>query len=226
MPSPASPQGDTAPCWQPHFNAKGYRLIGRAIGLKGLNGWITVKTHVCSSSDTDWVGHIRELTWVLPDNQYKKVCVGEAKRVEASEVQIRLNGLKTRNQLIQSHLEKGALWVSESHWPLQTGEFWMSDLIGCEILDENKTPLGVVTEWLTSNGNDFLEIQTLDGISTVTIPFESTFFPLIQPEQKQLTTTLAAFIQSQHQEDLATQAKKSKALRLKKNRPSSSNQQA
>ena len=46
--------------------------------------------------------------------------------------------------------------------PLEDGEFYTFDIIGCEVFDGEKK-IGVVTEVLKTGSNDVFQIETADG---------------------------------------------------------------
>ncbi|MDH4378844.1 MAG: ribosome maturation factor RimM [Vampirovibrionales bacterium] len=190
----------------------GYRLIGRAIAPVGLKGGITVKTHAHDAALLDWAdASIPEVLWVWANEKSMTLAVKATQRVSSTEVHLFLADYPTRTHLETAQLLKGALWAKEEYLPTQPDEFWMSDLEGCQVENETGEVLGTVTDWLTSNDEDFLDIQLANSTAAVTLPFKKIFFPTIDTAQKRLVTTLSDFIQSQRaeaEESIAKQAAK------------------
>lgn len=70
---------------------------------------------------------------------------------------------------------------------LADGEFWVEDLVGCAVLDEHGTSLGVVDEVVFGAAQDRLAIRTDAG--RVEIPFVDAIVPEIDLEGRTVTVT-------------------------------------
>ena len=71
------------------------------------------------------------------------------------------------------------------------GEYYQSDLVGCEVLDQTGRPLGVIQDWLETGGVPLLEIRTQDG-KELLIPFAKALLINIDVEHKRVEVNLPA----------------------------------
>ena len=197
----------------------GYRLIGRALAPTGLKGGLVVKTHAHDPALHDWAeADIPEVLWVWANNKSTCLKVKSTQRVSSTEVHLFLADYPSRTHLETAQLLKGALWAKEEYLSTQPDEFWMSDLEGCRVESDTGETLGTVTDWLTSSGEDFLDIQLTNSTATITVPFQKIFFPTIDTDNQRLVTTLSEFIHSQRQEAEEAAAKQAAKKLLRKPR--------
>jgi 16S rRNA processing protein RimM len=70
--------------------------------------------------------------------------------------------------------------------PLRPGEYYVEDLRGLAITDENDEILGRVTDIVEGGGGELVEIRLLNGTLKL-VPFRTEFFAEISPEQGRLT---------------------------------------
>lgn len=77
-------------------------------------------------------------------------------------------------------------------WPLPPGEWYISDLIGCEVVDRTTCErLGRVTAWLDIGGTGTLEV-TGEGGRELWIPFARSICQEIDIEAKRIAVQLPA----------------------------------
>jgi 16S rRNA processing protein RimM len=73
---------------------------------------------------------------------------------------------------------------------LPEGEFYHSDLIGCQVVDANTGRLiGVVSDWLEYGGPPLLEVKGENG-KEILIPFAKSICVKIEPESKRILVDL------------------------------------
>lgn len=78
----------------------------------------------------------------------------------------------------------------EERAALPEGEYYQSDLIGCQVLDANtQRIIGVVTDWHEYGGPPLLEVQGENG-KEVLIPFAKAIFKTIDPQAKTILVEL------------------------------------
>jgi 16S rRNA processing protein RimM len=69
------------------------------------------------------------------------------------------------------------------------GEYYQSDLLGCEVFDPTGRLLGVVSDWQETAGSPLLEVRTPDH-KEMLIPFAKSICTKIDPEQRRIEVTL------------------------------------
>ena len=79
------------------------------------------------------------------------------------------DGLDTP-ELIQKYRGFGLYVDREDAIPLREGEYYISDIIGLSVLDEENHPVGTVSEVFPTGANDVIEVKKADG-KTVLFPF-------------------------------------------------------
>ena len=69
------------------------------------------------------------------------------------------------------------------------GEYYRSDLIGCEVFDENARVLGTVASWQETGATPLVEVRKPDG-KEMLIPFASSIFTKIDIAAHRIEVTL------------------------------------
>jgi 16S rRNA processing protein RimM len=78
----------------------------------------------------------------------------------------------------------------EERVPLPEGEYYQSDLVGCQVLDAGTGRLiGVVADWQEYGGPPLLEVQGENG-KEILIPFAKSICVKIEPESKRILVDL------------------------------------
>jgi 16S rRNA processing protein RimM len=134
--------------------------MGRVAGSYGVRGWIKVAP---GGGVAQALGAARE--WWIGERAYR---VAEAKQHGASIV-ARLDGIETREQALclkgeQVAVERGALADPGE------GHYYLADLIGLEVRNEQRQVLGTVKRWFSNGGQDVMEVA---GERTRLIPWVS-----------------------------------------------------
>jgi len=122
--------------------------MGRVAGSYGVRGWIKVAPGggvAASLADAK--------EWWVGEQSYQ---VTEA-RIHSSTVVAKLDGIETREQALEL---KGAQ-VSMAREALPdpgAGHYYLVDLVGLEVLNEQGEGLGTVKQWLTNGAQDVMEV--------------------------------------------------------------------
>jgi 16S rRNA processing protein RimM len=77
----------------------------------------------------------------------------------------------------------------EERASIDEGEYYQSDLIGCQIFNEQDRLLGTVEAWQETGGPLLLEVRTGDG-KELLIPFAKSIFTKIDLERKRIEVKL------------------------------------
>jgi 16S rRNA processing protein RimM len=77
----------------------------------------------------------------------------------------------------------------EQRAEIPEGEYYQSDLVGCEVFDERGQLLGTVTDWQETGGPPLVEVTTPGG-KELLIPFAKSIFTRIDPEARRIEVTL------------------------------------
>ena len=74
---------------------------------------------------------------------------------------------------------------AEERAPLEEGEYYQSELIGCEVFEQDGQPLGTVTNFLEYGGTPLLELA-----SGLLIPFARSICTVIDPGARRIVVHL------------------------------------
>jgi 16S rRNA processing protein RimM len=77
----------------------------------------------------------------------------------------------------------------EQRAPVPEGEYYQSDLLGCEVFDPTGRLLGTVEAWQETAGTPLLEVRTPDQ-KEMLIPFAQSICTKIDPEHRRIEVTL------------------------------------
>ncbi len=69
------------------------------------------------------------------------------------------------------------------------GEYYQSDLIGCEVITPDGRLLGIVEGWQETGGTPLVEVRKADG-KELLVPFVGTMFNKIDLERKRVEVNL------------------------------------
>jgi 16S rRNA processing protein RimM len=123
--------------------------MGRVAGSYGVHGWVKVAPG----------GGVRETLagakeWWIGGQQYQ---VAEA-RVHSASVVARLEGIESREQALK--LKGAAVELERAALPeAGSGHYYLVDLVGLEVVNEQGGRLGSVRQWLTNGAQDVMEVQ-------------------------------------------------------------------
>ena len=69
------------------------------------------------------------------------------------------------------------------------GEYYRSDLVGCEVFDGQGCSLGLIEDWQETGGTPLVEVRTAAG-KELLIPFASAIFTRIDLEHRRIEVNL------------------------------------
>ncbi len=128
-------------------------LLGRVSGLFGVRGWVKIHSHTSPRENI-----LRYKTWALQQHgeptQYK---LRQGKK-QGKGVIAWFDGVDDRTAA--EALVGAEIYIQHDQLQLlETGEFYWSDLIGCELLNLQQEPLGTVVELMETGANDVLIVR-------------------------------------------------------------------
>lgn len=75
---------------------------------------------------------------------------------------------------------------AEERTALEEGEYYLADLIGCEVIHhQTGEPIGVVADWQEHGGPPLLEVRRAEGAELL-IPFAKSICIAIDPELRRI----------------------------------------
>jgi 16S rRNA processing protein RimM len=77
----------------------------------------------------------------------------------------------------------------EQRAPVPEGEYYRSDLLGCEVFDTAGRLLGTVSDFQETGGAPLIEVRAKDG-KELLIPFAKSICTKIDPAQRRIEVTL------------------------------------
>jgi len=123
--------------------------MGRVAGSYGVRGWIKV---VPGGGVRDALPEVGE--WWLGERAYR---VSEAK-VHGATVVAKLEGVETREQALA--LKGATVSVERSALPeAEEGHYYLADLVGLEVVNEQGERLGTVRHWTSNGAQDVMEVD-------------------------------------------------------------------
>jgi 16S rRNA processing protein RimM len=136
--------------------------MGRVAGSYGVRGWLKVAPAAGAQQDlagaNEW--------WIGADADAHRYQVGAAK-VHGGTVVGKLVGVETREQALA--LKGRAVAVQREALPEpEEGKYYLADLVGLEVVNEQGAALGVVTRTYSNGAHDVIEVA---GDRTRLIPW-------------------------------------------------------
>jgi 16S rRNA processing protein RimM len=154
--------------------------MGRVAGAYGVRGWLKVAP---GAGVAQTLAAARK--WWIGEQAY---AVGEAKAHGATVV-AKLPGVETREQAMRFKgarvaIERGALADPGA------GHYYLADLIGLEVHNEQGDALGTVSQWLSSGAQDVMEVA--DSSRTRLIPWVSAIVKEVDLAARRITVDWGA----------------------------------
>jgi 16S rRNA processing protein RimM len=132
--------------------------MGRVAGSYGVRGWVKV-----APEDGAEEGLVGAKEWWIGAEAY---AVSGA-RIHGATVVGKLAGLENREQALALKGRTVALRRDALPEP-EEGKYYLADLVGLEVVNEQGTPLGVVTRTYSNGAHDVIEVA---GDRTRLIPW-------------------------------------------------------
>jgi 16S rRNA processing protein RimM len=147
--------------------------MGRVAGSYGVRGWVKVAPQKgvaeTLAAATDW--------WLGEDT--RRV---EQARVHSATVVAKLGGIETREQALALKGLKVA--VARSALPdAQDGRYYLADLVGLEVVNQEGLRLGTVRQWYSSGPQDVMEVA---GERTRLVPWVAAVVKRVDLEARRI----------------------------------------
>ena len=153
--------------------------VGFVRGAHGTEGWVKVGSY---SGEHEHLVDLTEVTLRCGETQWRIAVEGI--RPAPREILVKLAGIETRNEALRLH--GCELWVDRAAAaPRGEDEFYVADLVGCELFAEGeKIGAWVVSVW-DSGICDMLEVKTVGG-DTYNVPFREPFVGELDVEERRI----------------------------------------
>jgi 16S rRNA processing protein RimM len=147
--------------------------LGRVAGSYGVRGWVKVAPQRGVAATLVAAGD-----WWLGD----KACRVEEAKVHSATVVAKLAGIETREQALA--LKGTKISVARAALPdADDGRYYLADLIGLEVVNEQGLKLGVVRQWFTNGPQDVMELA---GDRVRLVPWVPTVVKKVDLEAKRI----------------------------------------
>lgn len=142
-------------------------------GSYGVRGWVKVAPQKGVAAAL-----VAAKTWWLGEQQRQ---VEEAK-VHSATVVAKLAGIETREQALA--LKGSRIAVARAALPdADDGRYYLADLVGLEVVNEQGLKLGVVRQWFTNGPQDVMELA---GDRVRLVPWVPTVVKKVDLEAKRI----------------------------------------
>ena len=132
--------------------------MGRVAGSYGVRGWLKV-----APDDAAGEGLVGAKEWWIGADAYPV----SAARIHGATVVGKLGGIESREQALA--LKGRTVAVRRDALPEpEKGKYYLADLVGLEVVNEQGAPLGVVTRTYSNGVHDVIEVA---GDRTRLIPW-------------------------------------------------------
>ena len=148
-------------------------LIGAPFGIKGF-----VKVHSCSGE----IDHLLKMQSVIVNKDGKeRLFYIEESAPAPPALLMRFTGIDTPEK---AKTINGAQLIAERNQaaPLGEDEFYIEDLKGLTVIDENGETIGHIKDIIEGGGGELAEIKLSNG-NLKLVPFRKEFFTEISPEK-------------------------------------------
>lgn len=133
-----------------------YLQIGQVLRPQGIRGQVKVRPDTLPERFEDL-----ETAFVCQKGEYRPVPVSDV-TLRGEEVYLCLDNITTRDE---AETQRGwTLYVDRAHVrELEENETFIADLIGCEVIGDDGTVIGEITDVMQPGGNDVYVIKTPEG---------------------------------------------------------------
>lgn len=169
---------------------KDWLRLGVITGAHGIRGHVRLKAASYSEGAVpDWLDSLDTVRLTLPSQPQPKLFAVLEARMQGKSVVLRLSETPTRNDAealigAQVFCERGQLPEPDED------SFWVDSLIGATVVDGHGVAIAKITDISNAAGRDFLELARLADNKTLTVPFQSHFFPEVDAEKQRVVATL------------------------------------
>lgn len=144
--------------------------MGRVAGSYGVRGWIKVEAPQAA------LAAIRK--WSIGGAEYPV----EQVKAHSGTLLAKLAGLESREAALK--LKGATVYVRREAMPEpEAGHYYLADLVGLEVVNEQGVVLGVVKRWMFNGAQDVMEVG---GDKTRLIPWMASVVRDVDLEKKQI----------------------------------------
>jgi len=153
--------------------------MGRVAGSYGVRGWLKVipgggVAQALAQAREWWVGTERYA--VVEAKQHSGTVVGRLEGIESREQALKLKGARVS-------VDRAALPAVDE------GHYYLADLVGLDVMNEQGERLGRVKQWLTNGAQDVMELQ---GDRARLIPWVSAIVKQVDLDAKRIVVQWSA----------------------------------
>ena len=150
--------------------------LGRVTSAVGLAGELRVYPY------TDYKEKFEEIDYVLiKDNKYP---IEKVRYVKDMAI-LKVKGIEDRTAA--EKCREAELFISrEDAPPLPADTFYIKDLLGLSVVDENGTRLGTLVNVIKNSAQDLYEIEPVNGGKNYLVPAVEEFVTEISPEKGEI----------------------------------------
>ncbi|WP_457569699.1 ribosome maturation factor RimM [Desulfurobacterium sp.] len=155
-------------------------LIGKIVGAHGIKGEVKIKPE--SDIFERQISHVEKLTGYR--GTAKKSLTIESIKPHKNLFIAKFKEIENRDQA-ESSIKTELYIKKEEVVPLENGEFFFEDLIGCKVITEEDKTVGKVKEIMEMPASHILVVEKEDGREAL-IPFIDEFVKEINVKEKQI----------------------------------------
>jgi 16S rRNA processing protein RimM len=167
--------------------------LGKIVGVHGIRGEVKVKSYTAQDKDLGSYGDLEDKN---STQTFALKVTGHSKEL----LRVKIKGVDDRNKAetligIELYAKRGVLPE------VQTEDvFYEADLVGLEVLDEQKNKVAKVIGFYNFGAGDILEIKLQTGKAEM-LPFNKAYVPEINLEEGYIIVTSTGMVFSEDEED-------------------------
>ena len=167
--------------------------LGKIVGVHGIRGEVKVKSYTELDKDLGSYGDLEDKN---STQKFTLKVTGHSKDL----LRVKIKGVDDRNKA--ETLIGTELYANRDVLPeVQTEDvFYEADLVGIEVLDEQKNKVAKVIGFYNFGAGDILEIKLTNG-KTEMLPFSKAYVPDVNLEESYIIVTSTAMVFSEDEED-------------------------
>lgn len=156
-----------------------YIIIGKIIGAHGIRGEVKVYP---LTDDAHRFIKLKECFFCREDLSDLKPVSVKTSRLDRGNVLIHFNGVDDRDRAQEIHGTFIAV-SRENAVPLKKDSYYIADLIGLNVIDDEKGDLGKVCDCYETGANYILEIKRQGKKKNLLLPFLKIYCYVVNPEE-------------------------------------------
>lgn len=154
-------------------------LIGKIVNAVGLKGEVKVYCY------TDRKERFEELGQIWVEEKLRTV---QRARYQGNLAILKLEGIENRNEA-EAQKNKGVFMEESQLAQLPEDTYYVRDLVGMDVLQEDGSPLGKLTDVIQNSGQDLYQVRIESG-KKILVPAVREFILNIDMEERQMTVSL------------------------------------